>query len=206
MNILRERQAITASYLAAITAIFLAAPGPVDAAESDRTGGFLDLGFGQYRDQTDTISRADEHKITRIYGGYQFSDYFGVEAGYVDFAKANFDTSGTTLQYEAHGFHAKAIVSLPFSRNPRGYTAFFVSGGAWRWDIEASEPGVNVRGNGVGPTAGVGLIFASESTLLKLEYERFMADPKVSSTIFTSDLLDDKTKQDAITINLQFFL
>ena len=206
MNILRERQAIVLLFLAAVAAVFLIAPGRVGAAESQQKGGFLDLGFGQYRDQTTTISTSSEHKITRIYGGYQFSDYFGAEVGYVDFATATFSTSGTLLRSETHGLHAKAIVSLPFSRDPQGYSAFFISGGAWRWDIEASELTARARVNGVGPTGGVGLIFAGKSTVLKLEYERFMASPKVSSTIFVSDVLDDKTKQDAITLNLMLFL
>lgn len=206
MNILRECQAIVMLFLAAVAAIFLIAPERVDAAESQQKGGFIELGFGQYQDQTNTISTANESKISRIYGGHQFSDYFGVEIGYVDFAKANFNTSGTTLQYEAHGLHAKAIFSLPFSRDPQGYSAVFISGGAWRWDIEASELTARARTHGIGPTAGVGLIFASKSTALKLEYERFIASPKVNSTVFVSDVVDDKTKQDAITVNLMFLL
>lgn len=206
MNILRARPTILMLFPAAVAAIFAMAPGRVDAAEGPQKGGFIDLGFGQYRDQTDTITTTSEHKITRIYGGYQFTDYFGAEIGYVDFATANYDTSGTPLRYEAHGYHAKAIISLPFSRSPQGYSAFFISGGAWRWDIEANEPTAKARVHGIDPTAGVGLIFAGKSTALRIEYERFMASPKVDSTIFVSDLLDDKTKQDAITVNLMFFL
>jgi OmpA-OmpF porin, OOP family len=49
---------------------------------------FLDFGYSDAQTQTDTRGTA-----FRVYGGYQFNRYFGVEAGYADLGNSNIRTN-----------------------------------------------------------------------------------------------------------------
>lgn len=67
----------------------------------------------------------------RFTGGYQFNEYWGVEASYVDFGQAETDATVTTPtagtlsgKRKAHGFVFAGTGTYPFNDNWSGYLRF----------------------------------------------------------------------------------
>jgi OOP family OmpA-OmpF porin len=180
------------------------------AAVDDRNGLFLDIGYGIYKedsDLTETLfvngSTSDNNYGIRIYGGFQFNDWFALEAGFVDMSHIRYTTPNGNIDVEPDGYHIKAIASFPISRDRNGFTGPFISVGAWRWDAEivpdatvtAALPAVvKSRVHDTDATASLGVMFRSKTTAVRLEYERFR-----------TQILQTTTDFDLISINLVFY-
>lgn len=207
-----ERTQTAIGYLAlvlALTVAGMAAPREVAAAE-DRNGLFLDIGWGRYKEDSkitsSTLVNTSASKSNygiKVYGGYQFNDWFALEAGFVDLSHITYETPVGRVNVEADGYHVKAIASFPISRDRDGFTGPFISVGAWRWDADVSPDAavttafpaiVRVREHDTDPTASVGVMFRSKATAVRLEYERFR-----------TEVMQTKTNFDLISINLVFY-
>lgn len=97
------------------------------AAPADNPSGFyVGAGWGRFNlnlrglDDVDNAVSAVFHKkddAWKIFGGYRFNPYLGVEAAYIDFGKPRdrFDASGSSGDYRVHlsGFAPYVIGTLP---------------------------------------------------------------------------------------------
>jgi len=206
MSHMRRRRVAAAFLLAASVAVSVATPQSANAAELE--GWFLDVGGGQFRFQHEFQGSATSNNIgKRIYAGYQFFDFLGVEAGWMDFEKGEIISAGVPVEIETEGYHLKGIASLPFGRNANGFNAAFLSVGVWRWDYQASNNVTSARVHGVSPTAGLGFMFARKTVSFKLEYERFVSSPDIASGVFGAAYgVHEDNYQDLISANIMFFL
>lgn len=131
-----------------------------------------------------TIQARDERDRTyKIFGGYQFNRYFGVEAGYFDLGRSTFNAStvpaGTldgNLRFR--GYNLDAVGTLPLSENlsligragaafARTRGSFVGSGGA----VVANPAPTDRQTN---PKVGVGLQYAfTPGFMMRAEAERY---------------------------------
>lgn len=100
----------------------------------------------------------------KIYGGYQFSGFFALEGGYVDFGSP----SGNGISVDAYGVDAFGVVGIPI-----GPIRGFAKGGAIAWDAKASAFGFSESDDDIDLAAGVGLEFELFGLGLRGEVEYF---------------------------------
>ena len=114
----------------------------------------------------------------KVYGGYQFTRHWGIEAGYIDFGKAT--ANGTVLgvpiaaEAKATGWQLVGTGTVPIT------AAFdaFAKLGIWRSDVDAraSAPGISVAASGHSTVLAWGLGAKwnlSRNWSARLEFERF---------------------------------
>src|SRR3546814_4638801 len=70
------------------------------------------------------------------FGGYQFNQWFGLEAGYADLGELEPGVAGQSL--EASSAYFTAVGTLPFTDTFSGYA----QAGFQRWDLDTSIPGL----------------------------------------------------------------
>lgn len=87
----------------AVAVALLAAPVVASAAE---TGGYLGLGGGSGKFKNFNNKSRSAY---RVYGGYDFSRYFGAELGYIDFGRATNGPDSARL----NGVDLSAIGKIP---------------------------------------------------------------------------------------------
>lgn len=144
--------------LAAIVAALLAPA----ATAAGLSGPYFGGSYGQYRFKDNNLNENDT--LWKAFVGGQFNNWLGVEAGYVAMDRA----ANQGSSFEAEGFTAAAIVSIPLAQK----SAFYVKGGGFWWDADRSGP---VSSNkDADPFYGAGFRFAlSDHFSLRAEFERF---------------------------------
>jgi opacity protein-like surface antigen len=149
---------------------------PARAAE-DAPGGYLGLSVGQtkWNDACDGLTSCDDTDVGwKVFGGYQFSRFLGVEGGYVDLGEASgTDTvSGLgNVDAEMWGVFVSGVGTLPIGDR----FGLFGKIGAAYTDIEVSS---STQGSdsddGIGLTFGVGgFMNILRNLSIRLEWERF---------------------------------
>ena len=140
----------------------------VQAAEP--TGFYAGAGVGQ--SMIDESFADDEDVGYQVFGGYQFTPYFGLEAAYTDFGEV--DLRGNVGGLEADTWSLAAVGTLPFTDRFSGYA----KAGFHSWDAEMAGPGIGrVDDDGTDPTYGLGLQYRfNDSVALRGEYSRFEMD------------------------------
>jgi len=143
-------------------------------------GFFVGGAFGNgYLDETIDGNRINsDSSAYRIYGGYRFTKYFGVEIGYLDLGtfRETFDVGGTSVpvSVSASGFTLAAIGSLPLSER------FSLIGrlGYYFHDSESTVAGVvEDSPSDQSPFVGIGLGFdISEVLEINLAYDLIKTD------------------------------
>jgi opacity protein-like surface antigen len=123
---------------AGLCAGFLALSEPAIAAD---TVGYAGLSIGAAKStidkesvEFDTRDFSPTATAWRAFGGYQVSDYLGIEAGYVSLGKGEVtDLGGDYFEAEVTGVEFTPVGSLPVARG----LSLFARGGAifWRSDI-----------------------------------------------------------------------
>jgi OOP family OmpA-OmpF porin len=113
----------------------------------------------------------------KIFGGYQWNPYFGVEAAYVDFGKGTVGSVAgvpTTSSLKAWGLSAQAVGTLPigdrfglFGKLGLAYTAADVSGTVGGVPVSTDD-------NNIGLTFGFGGKYNfTRNWGMRVEWERF---------------------------------
>ena len=113
----------------------------------------------------------DEDTAFSVFGGYQFTRYFGVEAGYADFGKIEADVAAAPA-LEGDSAYLTAVGTLPITEKFSAYA----KAGLHRWNLDDTLPGVvgNDDDSGTDPTYGVGAQYRfTDHVALRGEYSRF---------------------------------
>jgi OOP family OmpA-OmpF porin len=147
--------------------------GSVGRSDADDGNAVPDLITSGTVDGTDTGFK--------IFGGYQFSQYFGLELAWVDLGKATY--SGTFAGFpvtggsiKTQGFNFSAVGTYPFGS---GF-AVFGKVGAFAWeskqnDVTAGIPFSN-KENGGDVSFGIGASYDITKNIgIRAEWERFKA-------------------------------
>ena len=137
------------------------------AQAAEPTGFYAGAGVGQ--SIVDEWFADDEDTGYQVFGGYQFTPYFGLEAAYTDFGDV--DATGGAGRLEADTLSLTAVGTVPFTDRFSAYA----KAGFHSWDAELSAPGVGrVDDDGTDPTYGLGLQYRFNDTVaLRGEYSRF---------------------------------
>lgn len=134
-----------------------------------------------------TLSFDDGDTAFRVFGGWQFSEYFSAEAGYVDGGTASetLNISGTpvAVDIEVTGFDVMLRGTLPMGEM---FYAFAEAGMIfWDADFIASAMGVSDRVSDSGEDAGYGAGFGidiGDNASVRVEYVRYdISDADVDS-------------------------
>jgi OOP family OmpA-OmpF porin len=130
----------------------------------------------------------------KAYAGYDFTQNFGAEAGYVDFGKVNRTIDGTTLEAKSHAFYAAATGTLPLNEQ---FSLFAKAGVSQnRTKISISDASGSESKNKTSAIFGIGAAYHFDKKLsLVAEYENF---GKVASEG------GDKLKADLLSIGLRY--
>jgi OmpA-OmpF porin, OOP family len=117
----------------------------------------------------------------KIYGGYQFNPYFGMEITYVDLGKATYSGSffgqpvtGGSLETTGANFSAVGTIPLNPTFSLFGKLGFFV----WEQKARDTTNGLPFSGKDDGGDLSLGLganINLTRNVSLRLEWERFEA-------------------------------
>lgn len=181
----------------AILLISLGIGGPVAATE---TGIFLggSVGYVLHDENADSVNAAmvaagltgnsdvDEGALGwKAYFGYNFTRYFGLEAGYVDLGEADGDftvvapvAGGGTLETDLSGYTLSAVIRYPFTEQ----LGTFAKIGGFFWDTDGrarvTAGGTTVVLNddesGNDLTFGVGMKYAvSEHVAVRADWDRY---------------------------------
>ncbi len=169
---------------------------PVAAADM---GGYIGLAAGQSRANVDrgdidgtfaslgltARTSVDETDFGwKLYGGYQFNQYFAVEGGYTDLGKATFNSvitsggSGTgNGEWTAYSIDLSALGILPLGNQ----FSLFGRAGVSLWDLDfdftATGPGGTASASesesGASPLLGIGgMVSITPNFTVRAEFER----------------------------------
>jgi len=119
-----------------------------DTSEDDLVGALEDLGHN-----ITSIDYSDESLAGKIFAGYYFNRFFGLEAGYTDLGKFESTIEASTSSPQGfaddviavHPVSAAGVYAAGVLRVNLLAVALIVKGGAFTWegDVEASLPGVS---------------------------------------------------------------
>lgn len=136
-------------------------------------GGF-NFGQSKYRgiDETSANTRTEGWKV---YGGYQFNKYLGVEGGYVNLNDMTGRTGSVVTNMDTDAWTLGAVVSYPITKK---FSVMGKLGAAYMLaDVNVKNgAAVTVRGgdDGYEPNYGVGVSYALLDNLsVRAEWERF---------------------------------
>jgi OOP family OmpA-OmpF porin len=183
----------------ALLLLWALAPGPAPAAgpAPDPRGFYLGASLGTshsndwcgpYLDVT-VITCDNSATGYKLYGGYRFNEFLGVEAGYADLGSfsATLAASYGSIndKIKLRGAIAQAVLHLPIT----GEFSVFGKGGGIYWDLKSDTyiNGVpsNRSGNGLDVALGAGVqYFFTPHFALRAEFEYF---PNVGKTDTTGD-------------------
>ena len=140
--------------------------GSVTAAQADDSGMYEDsavyigAAMGSYNINNGSLDNND--RVMKALAGFQFNNFFGLEAAVTDFNRVN--NGGDYFESDGHG--VAAVFSLPLG--------IFVKGGQFWWSTDSVIGNTSQSSNGKDPFWGVGLKFGfTDSLALRLEVERY---------------------------------
>lgn len=159
------------------------------AAHAEKVDPKVRFGVGGAQNTVDFNDLDTKFKSTgwEIFAGYEFNQYFAIEAGYLDGGSDTneYVISGTPVEVgiEADGWIASGLASYPFAE------VFSVYGrvGVLGWEAKAKGAGagaiITVKDDGTDLIYGAGIAAMVDTALLRLEYRRaeFGSDVEFSS-------------------------
>jgi OmpA-OmpF porin, OOP family len=157
-----------------VSAISISSSGVMAERNDTQSGVYVGGGIGYYRindsdflDENDRLK--DNRTAWRIYGGFEASRMFAIEAAYTDFG-----TSDDGLaNLDVNGLSAAVLLSLPLF----DYIAPYGKLGVIAWDRERSLGPLRSSDDGTDMFYGVGGRFSlTPNADLRLEYERYKID------------------------------
>ena len=158
-------------------------------APAAMAGGYIGAGAGQAHSKTQEdvtgIDLDESATAWKVFGGYNFLKYFGVEVSYVDFGSVTDEVAGVTVEIEAKTYDAFAVGKIPFP-----IVEPFIKIGYANVDSKATVSGLGSASDkswDLAWGAGVGFNFAKKLHV-RVEYEQFDVSPDYDGTQPDSDL------------------
>lgn len=127
-----------------VVAIIVSAAMPLTAqADPDLYVG-ASIGNARLDDNFDSFIVDTDSNAYRFYGGFQFSDSFGIEAGYLNFGDftESVDLGGllSRADISGDGWTVGATLGMPLSDN----LSLFGKGGIFFWDTDINVDGFSI--------------------------------------------------------------
>ncbi len=138
-------------------------------------------------DETISGFRFDSESTSyKFYGGRQFNDYFGLEAGYLDLGNFNEQVlvggSVVPISADADGFTFAAVGSVPAGKKFRLHATI----GSFFWDGANEIAGVNSNVSDANIFFGAGLSYSlTKNMSLRGDAVRYELD-NVNSSVYTA--------------------
>jgi len=160
-----------------LLALILAVASPAALA-----GGYVGAGVGQAYTKVKDVDLSEDATGWKVFAGYNFLKYFGVEASYVDFGSVK--DSSSDVEFEAKTFDAFAVGKIPFP-----VVEPFVKIGYANVDSTAtlSTDSFSDKSWGLAWGAGVGFNILKKLHL-RVEYEQFDVSPDYEGVEPDTDL------------------
>ena len=158
-----------ATELFALALVLLALP----AAAADN-GFYIGGSIGQAEIATGDLDQdievdGDELGSYKVFAGFRFLTFGGVEAAYADFGEITDDANASTA--EVDGISAAAVLYIPF-----GIGDVFAKGGVFDWNADLSTVTERRSLDGTDPFYGAGIQFRIKSWAIRGEVEYIDAE------------------------------
>ena len=132
------------------------------------------IGETSFQAEETNFSLDDTADAYKVFAGFTFLKFVGVEASYVDFGNVEDEVSpGTDAEIDATGWDVFAKGILPIGK----HFDIFAKAGVVVWDTEQTLSGVvsgSGSNDGTDPVYGGGLTFRFAKIVgIRVEYERF---------------------------------
>jgi OOP family OmpA-OmpF porin len=129
-----------------------------------------------------SVSGFDDSTPVKIFGGFNFNSYFGVELGYVDFGK--YQANGGSNSVDA--MQMALVGYLPLGKD----FSFMGKVGFYSWNIEASPCFFNCTGSGDSGYASLGIQYMFIKNFgMRAEYEFYSDAGGADLSAVTASLL-----------------
>jgi OOP family OmpA-OmpF porin len=162
-------------------AAFASAAQAQDTTTTNAPRGYIGLGVATadhaYSLGGTTNTGNDGYKASaKVFGGYEFDNRFGLEAGYTDFRKSDFSiktAAGTTDQgsSDGHAVYVAGKASMPINDQ---FSAFGKLGVENTHSSYSTTAGMGGSSSDTGVYAGVGVQYnLNQKVALTAEYERY---------------------------------
>jgi OOP family OmpA-OmpF porin len=159
----------------------IAGAGAVGAAQAAAPGPYVGVGVAtadhQYNLSGATGTSSDGYKASgKVFGGYDFDQTWGVEAGYTDFRKsnANYTLNGApgTAQSSGHAFYVAGKATAPINEQ---FSVFGKLGATNNhYSLSSATPAYNISDSKTQLYGGVGVQYnINQKVALTAEYERY---------------------------------
>lgn len=174
----------TRTLLTALTVALASASAPALAQEPAWLVG-VGIGYQKSDDNCPGAAAAgvtcdDKGMTWKIFGGYQFNSYLGVELGLADMGDRTAVVGGVgVVNAQFRIFESLLVATLPVSER----FAFYGKAGVYLWDADFDSPAVSpvkADANGNDLTYGLGVRFnLTRQAALRLEWQRYndVGDP-----------------------------
>lgn len=136
-------------------------------AQTTATRGYVGVGVATAKNTT-----IDSYKSSaKIYGGYDFDQNLGLEAGYTDFRDADYRVGGINGTTKGYGTYVAGKYTVPVNEQVAAYGKL---GLAYSKRSISDSAGLNYDNHDTGAYAGVGLQYKlNQNVALNAEYERY---------------------------------
>ena len=133
-------------------------------AQDDQDGAYIGLGIGDFSSSIDDINFDEDESALKLFGGYRFNQFLGVQLDYYDLGKSASGAFG----FETMGYAARVEGTLPLA-----FVELFATAGLLYSSVEAEFNGVEFLDESDNdPVYSVGIGFEiAERLVLRLEYE-----------------------------------
>jgi OmpA-OmpF porin, OOP family len=207
-NIIRGTLIAAAAFMAIPARAQPYAGATVGESRTELNGGSLDMQFLDFG-YTDSQIQTDQRDSTfRVFGGYQFNRYLGIEAGYVDFGRysirADVVPTGTfERRIKTTGVDVSVVATLPVTRK----LALFGRVGAFASERKTSfqaSGDVELLNDVQASTARqTKAVFAAGLTV-EITRSISMRAEVVQTEKYFDDLLSQKTRNEMYSAGLQY--
>jgi OOP family OmpA-OmpF porin len=171
-----------------ILAVLLASSAASAMAQNAYVG--ASVGRGEQKADIGPLSFKDKGTAFKVFGGYQFTQHVGFEAGYVKFGEAEVSGNGASLSAEPKSFYTAGTLTLPINEQLSAFAK--VGAASTRTTVTASIKGQSESVKNTETTAmfgvGVGYAFTPAVSVIA-EYENFGKIAKDDGGTLKADLL-----------------
>ncbi len=165
-----------------ILLVVLGVVGMFVATSSIAGEGYVGVSTGILNIEDDSAGSgfSDTPFSAKVFGGYEFNEYFAVDVAYFSTLQdAEDNVFGVPVEISLDGFTIRGVGAYPLSDN------FSILGsiGFWDGDAEASALGVSASASEDGITLGVGGKYRFESVSIRGEFEWFDSEDSIWSIL-----------------------